>query len=131
MNFINVTQVLIIIGDVLVEFVKPLLARFNFIHKIIACVKDEVFNLNTLGFALSVKFFVNHYNWKHHLQGFVLDMQCPKLVNTPSMMQKLYKKPRRMPDKVYKKLQPKTKKSKKGQQSGIGLALRFHFLFES
>lgn len=71
MNFINVVQV-IIIGDVLVEFAKPLLAQFNFIHKIIACVKDEVSNLNTLGFSLSIKFLMNHYNWRHHLQGFVL-----------------------------------------------------------
>jgi hypothetical protein len=44
MNFINVVQVLIIIGDVLVEFAKPLLAQFNFIHEIITCVKDEVSN---------------------------------------------------------------------------------------
>jgi hypothetical protein len=86
MNFINVTQVFIIIGDVLVEFVKPLFSQFNFIRKIIACVKDEVSNLNTLSFALSIKYFINHYNWRHHLQGFVLEMQCPKLVNTPSMM---------------------------------------------
>ncbi len=57
---------------VLAEIVKPLLAKFQFTHKIVACVKDEGSNLNTLFTAIST--IVNHYSWRHHLKGFILDM---------------------------------------------------------
>jgi hypothetical protein len=56
-------------------------------EKNITYVKDEGSNLNTLAASLSTIISCEpHYNWKHHLQGFVLDMQCPKLINMPSMM---------------------------------------------
>jgi hypothetical protein len=69
---------------VLVEIVKPLLAKFQFTHKIVAYVKDKGSNLNTLVAGLST--IVSHYSWRHHLKGFVLDIQCPKLVSMPPMM---------------------------------------------
>jgi hypothetical protein len=69
---------------VLVEIVKPLLAKFQFTHKIVAYVKDKGSNLSTLITAFSI--IVNHYSWRHHLKGFVLDMYCLKLVSMPPMM---------------------------------------------
>jgi hypothetical protein len=75
----NITSV------ILAKFVKPLLAKFKLTHKIITYVKDKGSNLNILVATFFTIFFVSHYNWKHHLQGFVLDMQCIKLVNMPPM----------------------------------------------
>ncbi len=49
------------------KFVKPLFAKFKFTHKIIAYVKDEGSNLNTLVATHFTIFFVSHYSWKHHL----------------------------------------------------------------
>jgi hypothetical protein len=69
----------------LAKIIKPLFAKFKLTHKIIAYVKDNGSNLNTLVVILFTIFFVSQYSWNHHLQGFILDMQCPKLVSVPPM----------------------------------------------
>jgi hypothetical protein len=71
---------------ILAKNVKPLLAKFQLTHKIVAYVKDKGSNLNTLVTTLLLLFLVSHYCWRHHLKGFVLDMQCPKLVSMSPMM---------------------------------------------
>jgi hypothetical protein len=74
--------------------VKPLFAQFNFIHKIIACVKDEVSNLNKLGFVLSIKFFINHYNWRPFARicfGHAMSKACQYTINDAKDLQKTLK----------------------------------------
>ncbi len=98
-----------IIGVALVEIVKPLLAKFKLTKKNITYVKDKGSNLNTLATSFSIIISCEpRYNWRHHLQGFILDMQCPKLINMPPMMLSFklaWKKCLwRMPNKLYKRL---------------------------
>jgi hypothetical protein len=57
---------------VLVRIAKPLLAKFQFTHKIVVYMKNKCSNLNTLVVAFFI--IVSHSSWRHHLKRFVLDM---------------------------------------------------------
>ncbi len=107
-------------GVALLEIVKPLLAKFKLISKVIACVKNEGKNLATLNFSLSdviscgVFQLEKPYSWVYF--GHVLSKVCQYAINEDVVCQGMKEIFLKKSQSTFQKTIMWMKKSGKGRQ---------------